>query len=91
MMEAGGANEPTGRQAGDCNHRTCDGSNCQQCKWHTDRHLPGGSLLAGALGKRLQVDGLLLGTVAMGLCGLILLHGLSSAPMATNKESYEHA
>jgi MFS family permease len=51
----------------------------------------GGSLLAGALGKRLQVDGLLLGTVAMGLCGLILLHGLSSAPIATNKENYEHA
>ncbi|MGA7524042.1 MAG: MFS transporter [Acidobacteriaceae bacterium] len=51
----------------------------------------GGSLLAGALGKRLQVDGLLLGTIAMGLCGLILLHGLSSAPIATNKENYEHA
>lgn len=51
----------------------------------------GGSLLAGALGKRLQVDGLLLGTVAMGVCGLILLHGLSSAPIAANKENYEHA
>lgn len=51
----------------------------------------GGSLLAGALGKRLQVDGLLLGTGAMGLCGLMLLHGLSSAPIAANKEDYEHA
>jgi MFS family permease len=51
----------------------------------------GGSLLAGALGKRLQVDGLLLGTVAMGLCGLVLLHGLSPAPINANQENYEHA
>lgn len=51
----------------------------------------GGSLLAGALGKRFEVDGLLLGTVALGLCGLFLLHGLSPAPISANQENYEHA
>ncbi len=51
----------------------------------------GGSLLAGALGKRLQVDGLLLGTVGMGLCGLVLLRGMSPAPISANQENYEHA
>ena len=34
----------------------------------------GGSLLAGLLGKLLAVDGLLLGTVALALCALLLLH-----------------
>lgn len=34
----------------------------------------GGSLLAGALGKMFQLDGLLLGTLIVGVCALFLLH-----------------
>lgn len=37
----------------------------------------GGSLLAGGLGKMLQVDGLLLGTIAVGGCALLLLRNLT--------------
>lgn len=37
----------------------------------------GGSLLAGGLGKIFQVDGLLLGTVAVGLCALLLLRNVT--------------
>ncbi len=51
----------------------------------------GGSLLAGELGKEFQFDGLLLGTAAMGICGLALLHWLSTAPASAQKENYEHA
>jgi hypothetical protein len=36
----------------------------------------GGSLLAGVLGKMFQVDGLLLGTLAVGACALTLLQKL---------------
>ena len=51
----------------------------------------GGSLLAGVLGKRLQIDGLLLGTVALAICALILLHNVTMLAIPANEESYEHA
>jgi len=51
----------------------------------------GGSLLAGELGKRFQVDGLLLGTAVMGVCGLALLHLLKSPTIRLDKENYEPA
>ena len=51
----------------------------------------GGSLLAGALGKLLSVDGLLLGTVTLAVCALLLLHNLKVLAVQINEESYEHA
>lgn len=51
----------------------------------------GGSLLAGALGKMLYVDGLLLGTVILAVCALILLHKVTVLRVLPNEESYEHA
>ncbi|HVB55468.1 MAG TPA: MFS transporter [Candidatus Acidoferrales bacterium] len=51
----------------------------------------GGSLLAGELGKTFQVDGLLLGTAAMGVCGLVLLQLLKSPTIRLDKENYEPA
>jgi len=51
----------------------------------------GGSLLAGALGKLLSVDGLLLGTVTLAGCALLLLHNLKVLAVQINEESYEHA
>lgn len=51
----------------------------------------GGSLLAGELGKAFQVDGLLLGTGAMGVCGLVLLHLVTSPMIQPGKENYEPA
>lgn len=51
----------------------------------------GGSLLAEELGKTFQVDGLLLGTAAMGVCGLVLLHLVASPAVQPNKENYEAA
>ncbi|MGC8550295.1 MAG: MFS transporter [Acidobacteriaceae bacterium] len=52
----------------------------------------GGSLLAGELGKILQVDGLLLGTAAMGICGLVLLHGVTPLTVPSDeRDNYETA
>jgi predicted MFS family arabinose efflux permease len=51
----------------------------------------GGSLLAGFLGKEFQMDGLLLGTAGLGICGLVLLHWLSTAPILGEEKHYEHA
>lgn len=51
----------------------------------------GGSLLAGLLGKLLAIDGLLLGTVALALCALLLLHNATDLALQPNEESYEHA
>ncbi|MGC8536803.1 MAG: MFS transporter [Rhizomicrobium sp.] len=51
----------------------------------------GGSLLAGELGKTFNVDGLLLGTAALGVCGLVLLHLMASPTFQSNKENYEAA
>lgn len=51
----------------------------------------GGSLLAGELGNRFQMDGLLLGTAAMGICGLVLLRWLKISPVPAQEETYEHA
>ena len=50
-----------------------------------------GSLLAGALGKRLYVDGLLLGTASLAVCALVLLHNVTALRVQPNEESYEHA
>lgn len=50
-----------------------------------------GSLLAGELGKSFQMDGLLLGTAALGIGGLALLQLLKSAPAFRQEENYEHA
>jgi predicted MFS family arabinose efflux permease len=50
----------------------------------------GGSLLAGVLGKMLSVDGLLLGTVALAVCALLLLHNATDLAVQPNEESYEH-
>jgi MFS family permease len=51
----------------------------------------GGSLLAGALGKRFQIDGLLLGTAALAICALFLLHNVTALAIPANEEHYEHA
>ncbi len=51
----------------------------------------GGSLLAGGLGKMFHVDGLLLGTVTMGVCALVLLHNVTVLEVHPNEEDYEHA
>jgi len=51
----------------------------------------GGSLLAGVLGKKLQVDGLLLGTGALAICALVLLHNVTVLAVPANEDSYEHA
>jgi predicted MFS family arabinose efflux permease len=51
----------------------------------------GGSLLAGELGKALQVDGLLLATGAMGVCGLLLLHWVTAATMQYEEGNHEAA
>ncbi|HUY82558.1 MAG TPA: MFS transporter [Acidobacteriaceae bacterium] len=49
----------------------------------------GGSLLAGELGNWLQMDGLLLGTAAMGVCGLALLHFVGTPADQPEETSYE--
>jgi predicted MFS family arabinose efflux permease len=51
----------------------------------------GGSLMAGALGKLLSVDGLLLGTVGLAICALLLLHNATDLAFKPDEESYEHA
>ncbi len=51
----------------------------------------GGSLLAGALGKWLRVDGLLLGTVLVGICALILLHNVTEPGAPPHEECDELA
>jgi MFS family permease len=50
-----------------------------------------GSLMAGALGKLLSVDGLLLGTVALAVCALLLLHNATDLVFKPDEEFYEHA
>jgi MFS-type transporter involved in bile tolerance (Atg22 family) len=50
-----------------------------------------GSLMAGALGKLLSVDGLLLGTVGLAVCALLLLHNATDLTFKPDEESYEHA
>lgn len=51
----------------------------------------GGSLLAGTLGKIFSVDGLLLGTVALAVCALLLLHNVTVLSVPSNEGNYEHA
>jgi hypothetical protein len=51
----------------------------------------GGSLLAGAFGKALSVDGLLLGTVLLAACALVLLHKVTDLAVQPLEESYEQA
>lgn len=51
----------------------------------------GGSLLAGALGKRFEIDGLLFGTVALAICALVLLHNVTVLTTPADEGSYEHA
>jgi MFS family permease len=51
----------------------------------------GGSLLAGALGKALSVDGLLLGTVLLAACALLLLHKVTDLAVQPFEGSYEQA
>jgi MFS family permease len=51
----------------------------------------GGSLLAGALGKILYVDGLLLGTATFAVFALLLLHKVTGLAVQPNEKSYEHA
>jgi MFS family permease len=51
----------------------------------------GGSLLAGILGKIFLVDGLLLGTVALAICALLLLHNVTVLSVPSNEGNYEHA
>jgi MFS family permease len=51
----------------------------------------GGSLIAGALGKLLSVDGLLLGTVGLAVCALLLLHNATDLAFKPDEEFYEHA
>lgn len=51
----------------------------------------GGSLLAGVLGKRFQIDGLLLGTIALAICALLLLHNVTALAISHNEEHYDHA
>lgn len=51
----------------------------------------GGSLLAGSLGKLFQIDGLLLGTVAMAVIALVLLHWVPVLKARRNEENYEQA
>ena len=50
-----------------------------------------GSLMAGALGKLLSVDGLLLGTVGLAVCALLLLHNATDLAFKLDEEFYEHA
>ena len=50
----------------------------------------GGSLLAGLLGERFQIDGLLLGTAGLAVCALLLLHNLTSLPIQPSEENDEH-
>ena len=50
----------------------------------------GGSLLAGTLGKIFLVDGLLLGTVALAICALLLLHNVTVLTVPSNEGNYEH-
>jgi MFS family permease len=47
----------------------------------------GGSLLAGELGRMWQMDGLLLGTVAMGIAGLGLLEAVPRRALHESEES----
>jgi MFS family permease len=51
----------------------------------------GGSLLAGWLGKLLQIDGLLLGTVLVAIAALVLLHWVTVSGVQPQEENYEHA
>lgn len=51
----------------------------------------GGSLLAGTLGRIFSVDGLLLGTVALAICALLLLHNVTVLTVPSNEGNYEHA
>jgi hypothetical protein len=51
----------------------------------------GGSLLAGALGKALSIDGLLLGTVLLAAGALLLLHKVTHQAVQPFEESYEKA
>lgn len=51
----------------------------------------GGSLLAGYLGKMLQIDGLLLGTVAIAVIALVLLRWVPVLESRRNEENYEQA
>ncbi len=51
----------------------------------------GGSLLAGAFGRALSVDGLLLGTVLLTSCALLLLHHVADLAVQPLEESYEQA
>ena len=51
----------------------------------------GGSFLAGVLGKRFEIDGLLLGTFALAICALFLLHNVTALANPANEEHYEHA
>lgn len=48
----------------------------------------GGSLLAGGLGKLFGVDGLLLGTVMVGIVALILLHRVPMFQVPFSEENY---
>jgi MFS family permease len=50
-----------------------------------------GSLLAGQLANAFQFDGLLLGTAALGSCGLALLHLVKTHPIRAGEKNYEHA
>jgi MFS family permease len=49
----------------------------------------GGSLMAGALGKTLSIDGLLLGTVLLAAGALLLLHKVMHQEVQPFEESYE--
>ena len=51
----------------------------------------GGSLLAGAFGRALSVDGLLLGTVLLAACALVLLHKVSDLTVQPLEDNYEQA
>lgn len=51
----------------------------------------GGSLLAGALGKSFQIDGLLLGTAIITVGALVLLHAVSALEPQVNGENYGQA
>ncbi|HUZ05617.1 MAG TPA: hypothetical protein VMU62_09670, partial [Acidobacteriaceae bacterium] len=51
----------------------------------------GGSLLAAGLGKILHIDGLLLGTVLIGIFALILLHHVPELTSKSTEEKNEYA
>jgi hypothetical protein len=38
-----------------------------------------------------MVDGLLLGTVALAICALLLLHNVTVLSLPSNEGTYEHA